>query len=97
MKCLEILVEKPTFITPPEDQVVHDYHAALTKVLVHGVPLPKVEWLKDNKPIDVEATDKTTGEKIYRVSHKVVSSDQIESELEIIHFRMNDIAKVYTE
>ncbi|XP_046810938.1 obscurin isoform X2 [Lucilia cuprina] len=90
---LNVHVEKPTFITPPEDQVIHDYHAALTKVLVHGVPLPKVEWLKDGKPIDIEATDKLTGEKIYRVAHNVVATDQIASEMEVVHFRLNDIAK----
>lgn len=87
-------MEKPTFITPPEDQVIHDYSAAVTKVLVHGVPLPKVEWLKYGKPIDFNATDKATGEKLYRVSHNNVATDQISSELEIVHFRLNDIAKV---
>ncbi|XP_073813115.1 obscurin isoform X2 [Musca autumnalis] len=90
---LNVHVEKPTFITPPEDKVVHDYHPALTEVVVHGVPLPKVEWTKDGKPIDVNAKDKASGETLYRISHKTVASDQIASEFEVLHFNLNDVAK----
>ncbi|XP_011291978.1 obscurin isoform X5 [Musca domestica] len=90
---LNVHVEKPTFITPPEDKVVHDYHPALTEVVVHGVPLPKIEWTKDGKPIDANAKDKTTGEPLYRISHKVVASDQIASEFEVLHFNLSDMAK----
>ncbi|XP_075169287.1 obscurin isoform X4 [Haematobia irritans] len=90
---LNVHVEKPTFITPPEDKVVHDYHPALTQVVVHGVPLPKVQWTKDGKAIDEKATDKASGENLYRIKENVVASDQIASELEVLHFRMSDIGK----
>ncbi|XP_059224502.1 obscurin isoform X2 [Stomoxys calcitrans] len=90
---LNVHVEKPTFITPPEDKVVHDYHPALTQVVVHGVPLPKVEWTRDGKPIDDKMTDKATGEPLYRIKDNAVAYDQMASELEVLHFRMNDIGK----
>ena len=61
--------------------------------MVHGIPLPKVEWQKDGKPIDVNATDKATGELLYRISDNVVANDQIASEFEVLHFRLSDISK----
>lgn len=86
-------MEKPKFVTPPEDQIVHDYSPSLTKVLVHGIPRPKLEWSKDGKPLEVAAKDKVSGEPLYKVHTAPVGSDQISSEMEILHFRLSDIGR----
>lgn len=52
-----------------------------------------MEWQKDGKPIDVNATDKATGELLYRIADNVVANDQIASEFEVLHFRLSDISK----
>uniref|UniRef100_A0A1A9ZZH6 Obscurin n=1 Tax=Glossina pallidipes TaxID=7398 RepID=A0A1A9ZZH6_GLOPL len=90
---LNVHVEKPKFVTPPEDQIVHDYSPSLTKVLVHGIPRPKLEWSKDGKPLEVAAKDKVSGEPLYKVHTAPVGSDQISSEMEILHFRLSDIGR----
>ncbi|XP_023037819.2 obscurin isoform X1 [Drosophila willistoni] len=88
---LNVLVEKPTFIVHPEDQSIHDYRAVNTKVLVHGVPLPTIEWLRDDKPIDYDTVIKPSKQKLYSTESKKVSSDQVESQFEIKAFREADV------
>ncbi|XP_033152751.1 obscurin isoform X8 [Drosophila mauritiana] len=88
---LAVLVEKPTFIVQPESQSIHDYRPVSTKVLVHGVPLPTIEWFKDDKPINYEAINKPGKDKLYAKEDTKKGSDQIESVLDIKSFRENDV------
>ncbi|XP_043645488.1 obscurin isoform X5 [Drosophila teissieri] len=88
---LAVLVEKPTFIVQPESQSIHDYRPVSTKVLVHGVPLPTIEWFKDDKPINYEAINKPGKDKLYAKEDTKKASDQIESVLDIKSFRENDV------
>lgn len=80
-----ILAEKPTFIESPEEQQIHDYAVGATKVLVHGIPQPKIEWLKDGKPIPIPS--KADINSPYTIETKVVDADQISSVLEVKPFR----------
>uniref|UniRef100_A0A6P4FNS7 Muscle M-line assembly protein unc-89 isoform X5 n=1 Tax=Drosophila rhopaloa TaxID=1041015 RepID=A0A6P4FNS7_DRORH len=88
---LAVLVEKPTFIVQPESQSIHDYRPVSTKVLVHGVPLPTIEWLKDDKPINYEAVNKPSKDKLHSKEDTKKGSDQIESVFDIKTFRENDV------
>nr|NP_001286806.1 obscurin, isoform H [Drosophila melanogaster]AHN56601.1 obscurin, isoform H [Drosophila melanogaster] len=88
---LAVLVEKPTFIVQPESQSIHDYRPVSTKVLVHGVPLPTIEWFKDDKPINYEAINKPGKDKLYAKEDTKKGTDQIESVLDIKSFRENDV------
>ncbi|XP_026836119.1 obscurin isoform X2 [Drosophila erecta] len=88
---LAVLVEKPTFIVQPESQSIHDYRPVSTKVLVHGVPLPTIEWFKDDKPINYEAINKPGKDKLYAKEDIKKASDQIESVLDIKSFRESDV------
>nr|XP_043066936.1 obscurin [Drosophila bipectinata] len=88
---LNVLVEKPTFIVQPESQSIHDYKPVSTKVLVHGVPLPTIEWFKDDKPINYEAVNKPSKDKLYSKEDTKKGSDQIESVFDIKHFRESDV------
>jgi len=87
-------VEKPTFIVQPESQSIHDYRPVSTKVLVHGVPLPTIEWFKDDKPINYEAINKPGKDKLYAKEDTKKGTDQIESVLDIKSFRENDVGAV---
>lgn len=89
-----LTVEKPTFVTSPEDQSVHDYSSATTRVRVHGIPQPTLEWRKDGKLIDYSAVNKSTQESLYKVEFAAISEDHITSEFEILHFRSSDVGKV---
>nr|XP_016928763.1 obscurin isoform X5 [Drosophila suzukii] len=88
---LAVLVEKPTFIVQPESQSIHDFRPVSTKVLVHGVPLPTIEWLKDDKPINYEAVNKPSKDKLYGKEDTKKGTDQIESVFDIKTFRENDV------
>ncbi|XP_017045137.1 obscurin isoform X2 [Drosophila ficusphila] len=88
---LAVLVEKPTFIVQPESQSIHDFRPVSTKVVVHGVPLPTIEWLKDDKPINYEAVNKPGKDKLYSKEDTKKASDQIESVFDIKTFRENDV------
>ncbi|XP_017836914.1 obscurin isoform X3 [Drosophila busckii] len=92
---LHVLVEKPTFIVPPESQTIHDYKPATLKAIVHGVPTPTVAWLKDDKPINLDTISSSTQKKAYSVQSKEIGSDQIESLFEIAAFRTEN-AGAYT-
>jgi len=87
-------VEKPTFIVQPESQSIHDFRPVSTKVLVHGVPLPTIEWLKDDKPINYEAVNKPSKDKLYGKEDTKKGTDQIESVFDIKTFRENDVGAV---
>lgn len=82
-------MEKPAFIVPPEAQAIHDFQPAITKVVVHGVPAPALQWLKDGKPIDLEAVDKLTQQKVYLAKSTNATTDQVEGTLEIPKFKEN--------
>ncbi|XP_034109415.1 obscurin isoform X3 [Drosophila albomicans] len=84
-------VEKPTFIVPPENQVIHDFKPVSTNVKVHGVPTPTVEWLKDDKPIDLKAINSLTQQKAYSTASTDIASDQVESVFDIAHFNATDV------
>ncbi|XP_070068460.1 obscurin isoform X3 [Drosophila takahashii] len=88
---LAVLVEKPTFIVQPESQSIHDFRPVSTKVLVHGVPLPTIEWFKDDKPINYEAINKPSKDKLYGKEDTKKGTDQIESVFDIKTFRENDV------
>ncbi|XP_043948228.1 obscurin isoform X2 [Drosophila biarmipes] len=88
---LAVLVEKPTFIVQPESQSIHDFRPVSTKVLVHGVPLPTIEWFKDDKPINYEAVNKPSKDKLYAKEDTKKGTDQIESVFDIKTFRENDV------
>lgn len=87
-------MEKPTFIVQPESQSIHDYRPVATKVLVHGVPLPTIEWFKDDKPINYEAVNKPSKDKLYSKEDTKKGSDQIESVFDIKNFRESDVGAV---
>lgn len=79
--------------------MVHDYRPALNTALVHGVPLPKIEWFRDGKPINLQAEGcplegSQKKELLYKVESSAIGTDQMSSKLEICHFNLNDIGKV---
>lgn len=81
-------------MTSPEDQVIHDYSSASTRVRVHGVPQPSIEWKKDGKIVDYSALDEKTNASLYKVEFNAVSDDQITSEFEIVQFKQSDVGLV---
>ncbi|XP_064554448.1 obscurin isoform X2 [Drosophila montana] len=92
---LQVLVEKPSFIVPPENQTIHDLQPVTTKVVVHGVPTPSIEWFKDDKPINFETVDKLSQEKAYSAKSTNTAPDQVEGIFGISKFKEN-IAGTYT-
>ncbi|KRF85677.1 uncharacterized protein Dvir_GJ19688, isoform B [Drosophila virilis] len=92
---LQVLVEKPSFIVPPENQIIHDLQPVTSRVVVHGVPTPFIEWFKDDKPIDFETVEKLSQEKVYSAKSTNTTSDQVEGIFGISKFREN-IAGTYT-
>ncbi|XP_030557678.1 obscurin isoform X1 [Drosophila novamexicana] len=92
---LQVLVEKPSFIVPPENQIIHDLQPVSTRVVVHGVPTPYIEWFKDDKPIDFETVEKLSQEKAYSAKSTNTTPDQVEGIFGISKFKENN-AGTYT-
>lgn len=78
---------------PPENQTIHDFKSASTKVLVHGVPTPSISWLKNEKPIDFNTLN-SSQEKTYKTTTSAKSTDQVESLFEINKFRAENAGTV---
>ncbi|XP_036332219.1 obscurin [Rhagoletis pomonella] len=86
---LNVKVEKPTFITLPEDQSVQDYFPAVVHVLAHGIPKPTIEW-KKGLTIIHDGIKKMSNEETYSLKHFSQGSDQLGSQFEISNFKPTD-------
>lgn len=81
------LVEKPTFITLPEDQSILDDHPVNVNILAHGIPTPTIEWKRgDERMVDGAQITKNE-ESVYIIQQSSPNSDQLSSQFEISHFR----------
>ncbi|XP_049307131.1 obscurin isoform X3 [Bactrocera dorsalis] len=92
---LNVKVEKPTFITPPEDQLILDNHPVNVNVLAHGIPKPTIEWKKGDESIVDGAQITKNEELVYIIQQSSPHSDQLSSQLEISNFRPSN-AGTYT-
>ncbi|XP_069964240.1 obscurin isoform X3 [Bactrocera oleae] len=92
---LNVKVEKPTFITPPEDQLILDNLPVNVNVLAHGIPKPTIEWKRGDKIIVDGAQTTENEESIYMIQQSSPDSDQLSSQFEISHFKSSN-AGTYT-
>uniref|UniRef100_A0A0K8U7P3 Muscle M-line assembly protein unc-89 n=2 Tax=Bactrocera latifrons TaxID=174628 RepID=A0A0K8U7P3_BACLA len=92
---LNVKVEKPTFIAPPEDQLILDNHPVNVNVLAHGIPKPTIEWKKGDERIADGAQITKNEDLVYIIQQSSPDSDQLSSQLEISHFRPSN-AGTYT-
>lgn len=88
------LVEKPTFITPPEDQLILDNLPVNVNVLAHGIPKPTIEWKRGDKIIVDGAQTTENEESIYMIQQSSPDSDQLSSQFEISHFKSSNAGTV---
>lgn len=78
----------------PEDQTIHDFAEACTRVRAHGIPQPKIDWYKDGKLIDYGAVDERTKQNKYQVEFSAVSEEHMTSDFSICHFAPSDVGTV---